>query len=172
MSDVGFSAERTINTVDDMPDASRPGPPGWFEEKQLPWSWAERQLVRARNYWIATAGADGIAHTRPVWGVWLDGALVLSVGGPRMTADLEQRGGNVTVHLESADRVVILEGPATSFSATAAFVEVYNAKYDWDFTLETLGLFEFRPQVGYGWISDPDDRGETFQNSGTRWSAF
>ncbi len=157
-----------------MPDASRPGPPGWFEEKQLPWSWAERQLVRARNYWVVSSSADGVAHSRPVWGVWLDGALVFSAGGPRMIANLEARGDDVGVHLESGDRVVILEGSVRTVAATPAFVDGYNAKYDWDFTLDRVpgALLALLPRVGYGWISDPDDRGETFSNSGTRWSAF
>ena len=154
-----------------VPDASRPGPSGWFEEKQLPWSWAERQLVRARNYWVATAGAEGVPHTRPVWGVWADGELALSVGGGRMTANLSQRGADVTVHLESGDRVVLLEGSATPMvPPTEAFLAAYNEKYEWDLTADSSGAFVFRPRVGYGWISDPDDRGETFQNSGTRWS--
>lgn len=155
-----------------MPDASRPGPPGWFEDKRLPWSWAERQIVRSRNYWVASVGADGIAHTRPVWGVWLDGALVLSVGGGRMTANLSERGGHVTVHLESGDRVVILEGSATLLEAASGqFCAAYNRKYEWDLTPDSPGrVFVFWPLLAYGWISDGDDRGETFQNSATRWT--
>jgi hypothetical protein len=155
-----------------VPSVDRPGPPGWFEPDPLPWSWAERQVVRARNYWVATASADGVAHTRPVWGVWLEGELLFSAGGPRMVANLAERGEAVTVHLESGDRVVILEGGVRAVAPTAAFVERYNAKYDWDFTLETVpgSLVAFAPRVGYGWMSDPDDRGETFKSTGSRWT--
>ena len=160
-----------MRTVGCMPDASRPGPPGWFAERLLPWEWAERQLVRAKNYWIVTSSTEGIAHSRPLWGLWADESLRFSVGGPRMYRNLLARPDDVTVHLESGDRVVVLEGRVESVSATPEFVEAYNTKYEWEwFTVEDAGfLFEFRPRVGYGWMSDADDHGETFKSSGTRW---
>ena len=153
-----------------MPDASRPGPPGWFRESLLPWEWAQRQLVRSKNYWIVTSSAGGVAHARPLWGLWLDDTLQFSVGGPRMHANVA-RPDEVTVHLESGDRVVILEGGVVPVEPTVEFVEAYNTKYEWDwFTVDDAGsLFVFRPRVGYGWMSDPDDHGETFKSSGTRW---
>lgn len=155
-----------------MPDASRPGPPGWFQERLLPWAWAERQLVRAKNYWIVTSSDDGVAHSRPLWALWHGDSLQFSVGGPRMYRNLVARPESVTVHLESGDRVVILEGGVEAVEATAEFVAAYNAKYEgsW-FTVEDAGsLFVFRPRRGYGWMSDPDDHGETFKSSGTRWA--
>jgi len=169
-----------VRTLVRMPVSDRPGPPGWFDDRRLPWTWAERQIERARNYWVATASAAGQVHTRPVWGVWIDGSLYLSVGGARMAANLRSaqalshsERANVTVHLESGDRVVILEGSAQLVPTPAPreFYETYNAKYEWDYTPEFPGdIVAFRPARAYGWISDVDDRGESFQNSATRWT--
>jgi hypothetical protein len=55
------------------PRASRPTQPaGYWDSRPLPWQWARQRLVDARNYWIATVSSENRAHTRPVWGVWLD----------------------------------------------------------------------------------------------------
>ena len=121
---------------------------------------------------MATSSADGVAHTRPLWGLWVDDTLQFSVGGPRMHANLTARPDDVTIHLESGDRVVILEGSVAVVEASAEFVEAYNAKYEWEwFTVDDVGrICVFRPRVAYGWMSDPDDHGETFKSSGTRWA--
>src|SRR5439155_12821608 len=42
------------------------------------WSDAAARLESARNYWVATTRPDGRPHTMPVWGLWLDDAVVFS----------------------------------------------------------------------------------------------
>jgi hypothetical protein len=117
---------------------------------------------------------DGRPHSRPVWGVWLDGALYFSTGS-RIGTNLRRQPG-VSVHLESADQVVILEGTATfrdDASTLEAFVAAYNPKYNWDFTAADVGaVIEVRPRLAFGWLCDPTglDRGALYNATGTRWS--
>jgi hypothetical protein len=85
-----------------------PAPPG----ELLPRSWAEQRLVAARNYWIATTRPDGRPHCRPVWGVWLPDGFWFSTGS--LARHNLAANPQITVHLESGDQVVILEGVAVA----------------------------------------------------------
>jgi len=95
------------------PQASRPHVPGYgiptTLEGLLPWRFVEERLGKAMNYWVCTAGEDGRPHARPVWGLWVDGALCFGGHGVRWERNLDANR-EVTVHLESGDEVVILEG--------------------------------------------------------------
>ena len=62
---------------------SRPEPSGYFLDADsgaglLPWSHVVDRMGTARNYWVATTGANGLPHCMPVWGVWLDEEFVFS----------------------------------------------------------------------------------------------
>ena len=106
-----------------------PAPPGDL----LPWSWAQQQLVAARNYWIATTRPDGRPHCRPVWGVWLADGFWFSTGS--LARHNLAANPQITVHLESGDQVVIVEGVAAAVTGAGrlqAFLAAYNPKYDWD----------------------------------------
>src|SRR5436190_10842025 len=81
-------------------------------KEYLPWSHAEERLVRSRNYWICTARPDGRPHSIPVWGFWHEGALYFGTHRDTRKAKNIARNPNVSVHLESGDDVVILEGRA------------------------------------------------------------
>jgi Pyridoxamine 5'-phosphate oxidase len=146
---------------------------GHLEPVRLPWKWAEAQLGAARTYWIATTRADGRPHTRPVWGIWLDAVLYLTIGSPLAEQNLA-RTPAATVHLESGAKVVILEGPAeavTEPSLLAQIIPAYEAKYQWKW-LPDDRPYAFRPQVGFGWLSEDDglDGGSVFRGTATRWT--
>lgn len=87
----------------------------------------------ARNYWLATARADGRPHVTPVWGAWVEGALYLD--GHPATHWMRNLAANpaLSVHLESGDDVVILEGVAedvvTDAALGARIVAAWDAKY-------------------------------------------
>lgn len=68
----------------------------------LPWSWAECRLLEARNYWIATTRPDGRPHTRPVWGVWEDGAFYFSTGS--LAAENLRHSPELTITWRAAPR--------------------------------------------------------------------
>jgi hypothetical protein len=155
------------------PRASRPaGPAGYWRSRPIPWRWARERLIDARNYWVVTTRADGRGHTRPVWGVWVEETLYFDTGSQIGTHLIERP--DVTVHLESADEVVIVEGTAERVRDDArisVFLSAYNAKYSIHLDAPPGALFVVHPRVAFGWVSDPtgDDSGAIFGSTGTRW---
>lgn len=116
----------------------------------IPWSHVESRLATARNYWLATVRPDGRPHVTPLWGVWVAGALYFD--GLPTTRWGRNLAGNpsVSINLESADDVVILEGEVedleTSVELGERVVAAWSAKYG---SLEpqpaTRGIFRLRP---------------------------
>jgi hypothetical protein len=137
------------------------------DEGMLPWSWAVDQLQRARNYWFSTTRPDGRPHAMPAWAVWVDDALFFD-GSPET-----RRGRNlahnpaISVHLESGDQVVILEGdaleagkpdPGLAQRLVTAFEAKYAASHDYHpapTTWDNGGLWRLRPTVAFGWTEFP-----------------
>lgn len=148
------------------PVASRPQP-DWLGGKDLlPWSWAVERLTAERNYWIVTGRRDGFPQARPLWGVWMGDALYITVGhaGVQRAAD----DPRVTVHVDSAVDVVIVEGtyeratelsgpatptramPGISQATLDSALEIFNRKYTWNLEAGWLN-FLVRPRLVYGW---------------------
>ncbi|MDI3424221.1 pyridoxamine 5'-phosphate oxidase family protein [Streptomyces luteolus] len=143
------------------------------DDELLPWAAAVERLIEARTYWIASTRPDGRPHTRPVWGVWLEDGFWFSTGSLART----NLPGNpeITVHLDTGDRPLIVEGTAqqvTDATDLARFVAAYNPKYDWDVAVSDDGqvvdgsgaagpAFRVRPRVVLGW--------ETNMRAPTRW---
>jgi Pyridoxamine 5'-phosphate oxidase len=136
-------------------------------ERFLPWKHAEDRLERSRNYWICTSRPDGRPHSIPVWGMWLDGALYFG------TARASRKGRNlayradVSIHLESGDDVVILEGLAVEVSDSAILKKLdaaYRKKYKMPLMIVPEGLiFGVHPRVVLSWTE------RDFPNNATRW---
>jgi PPOX class probable F420-dependent enzyme len=150
-----------------VPVASRPSfHPGYGisagEEGMLDWAWAEERLVAGRNYWITTTRPDGRPHAVPVWGVWLDGALVFGTNPDSVKGRNIARDPRVVAHLESGDEVVILEGTITMLGDRKRLDElerVYGAKYGFDVKLP--GAFELRPDYALAWAEHDYPRSAT-----------
>jgi hypothetical protein len=128
-----------------MPVAARPSFPKSYGISQdsagmLDWSWAVERLTTSRNYWIVTSGAGGRPHAAPVWGLWLDDALVFGTSPESRKGKNLIRDPRVVVHLESGDEVVILEGSIERGPIDDRIADIYEAKYD------------FRPEPGEGWF--------------------
>ncbi|MFI6345968.1 pyridoxamine 5'-phosphate oxidase family protein [Streptomyces sp. NPDC050560] len=115
---------------------------------QLDWEWAHKRLRESKNFWITTQGLDGRPHTRPVWGFWLEGGLWFSTTN-RSVAYIEA-DNNVTVHTESGDEVVIVEGRCERLHGKDR-LQVISDNYREYFSHETVATDEgvFTPQ-GYG----------------------
>jgi pyridoxine/pyridoxamine 5'-phosphate oxidase len=137
-------------------------------EGLLPWSHAEELLAAARNYWIATVRPDGRPHVTPVWGVWVDDALFFD-GSPvtRWGRNLAVNPA-ISVHLESAEDVVILEGMVEDLASTSPdlaerIVAAWDAKYG---RLHPdpagRGIFRLSPRRARGWSTSSLE-------DGTRW---
>lgn len=151
---------------DILPVADRPVIPGYGvpedAEGILPWSHVVDRLEQAKNYWVGTASPDGKPHCVPVWAIWLDDALYFGAG-PRSTRNLKANP-QVSIHLESGDDVVIIEGKAEPFADpdNAVFPRLADAsatKYDW--RPDEPSGYVLRPRTAYGWSSFPADA--------TRW---
>jgi hypothetical protein len=102
----------------------------------LDWSWVEQQLRDAGTFWVTPGGA--VPHPRPVWGVWTDGLLHLSVGSPGIRRQLTP-GAPCTVHLDSGTDVVIVEGRCTGTTTDAESIGRYDRKYDWTYDADRYG---------------------------------
>lgn len=137
--------------------------------KLLPWAWAEERLIASRNYWICSTRPDGRPHSAPVWGVWVDNALYFgtdfhSTKGKNLAANPA-----VSVHLESGDEVVIIEGQAESVPLTPELApkldEGYLAKYQLKLSEAAEGgpILRIWPQTVLAWLETD------FPNTATRW---
>lgn len=158
--------------MDREPAVGRPqAPPSYAfgngDAPLLPWSHADGRLEAARNYWLATARPDGRPHVTPVWGVWVDGALYFD--GLPTTRWARNLAANPTlsVHLDDAEDVVILEGEAedltTDADLGARIVAAWEAKYG---RLHPdpagSGIFRLRPRTARAWSNSS-------LHDGTRW---
>ncbi len=137
------------------------------EASPLDWTWVEGELVRSGVYWVVASGGAH-PHPRPVWGVWGDQRLHLSIGSPVIARQLEQVG-TVTVHLESGVDVVIVEGTAAGSTSAPHLYEAYNDKYDWNYTTEEYGpLTTIAPTTVLAWRAAGWAGREGFRETG-RW---
>ena len=135
------------------------------------WSWVDEKLRTARNYWVCTTRLDGRPHAAPVWATWHGDKLYFD-GHPhtRWARNLAHNPA-VTIHLESGDEVVILEGTAEDIPSMerplAEEISTANQeKYSMGADVEELmrrGIFALRPQVVLAWSE--------FPKTMTRWRA-
>jgi Pyridoxamine 5'-phosphate oxidase len=111
------SAAKSVTNPE--PKNVKVGPPqapvlyGLKPRKQyLPWSHARERLERSRSYWICTARPDGRPHSIPVWGMFIDDVLYFGTSRDSRKARNLEHNAAVSIHLESGDDVVIVEGAA------------------------------------------------------------
>src|SRR5439155_21470809 len=109
----------------------------------------------------ASLRSNGLPHTRPVWGVWIDHRLVPSAGGGYWMRRNLRRHPLVSAHPEAAEGlVVVVEGRAVPFAdhRLPSVMAAYNAKYDWDIgDDEFAGSFEIEPDRVFAWRTGDRD---------------
>ena len=143
------------------------GPKGYSfptsSENLLRWRDAERRLVDARLYWLATTNPDGTPHVRPVWGVWIEGCFYFD-GHPRTRwARNLARDSRASLHLESAADVVIVEGLGEDVERTNAqlgneIASAWEAKYGRLVPDPAArGIFQLVPQRARAWSENLTD---------------
>ena len=142
----------------DVPTASRPRFPASYgidpePDGMLAWEDVATRLERARNYWLCTSTAEGGTHPRPVWGVWIAERLCFSTDVASIKGRNIARDPRVTIHLESGDDVVIVDGVAEPVppGLAEALAEAYEDKYDWAVTVSESGWYAVRPVRAYAW---------------------
>lgn len=135
----------------------------------LPFTHAEERLRTARNYWICTVRSDGRPHSIPVWGFWIDGALYFGTARSSRKARNLTHNPALSVHLESGDDVIILEGKAEevdlSHKPTLRKLDAASrAKYKMPIMIipESV-LYAVRPRIILAWTE------KEFPNNATRW---
>lgn len=155
------------------PRAERPGlREGYGISKDndglMAWPEVEAKLIASRNYWVCSTRADGRPHVAPVWGLWLDSALLFSSDPDSVKGRNLSRQPEVVIHLESGDDAVILEGRIERFADTSpeynGFVEAYEVKYG--IRLEpdpSFAYFKLRPRTALSWLESD------FPRTATRW---
>jgi general stress protein 26 len=135
----------------------------------LPWAWAGQRLAAARNYWLATTRPDGRPHVAPVWGLWVEDAFYFGTDQAARKALNLADNPAITLHLESGDEVVIIEGvaePVMDDRLLRRLDVMYRAKYRVDLVSEEPGgalILRVRPQVALAWLESD------FPNTATRW---
>lgn len=150
-----------------QPKPSRPYIPEYgiptVVEGTLPWSHVSERMTASHVYWIGTATLDGWPHAVPVWGVWVEETLYFG-GGPqtRWSRNLAANP-QVTVHLESGEDVVILEGMVERITdpdhpLVTAIDDAYEAKYQ---MRHGTPFWVLRPRLVFAWSKFPDNA--------TRW---
>lgn len=176
-------AERTTARARSAPQSERPGMDPAYgiatgDDGLLSWDWAEARLVESRNYWVCTTRPDGRPHAMPVWGVWSDGAFFFSTSRSSVKGRNLAANPTVSVHLESGDECVVLEGEiaAATGIALARADDAYAAKYTNAESGEGFrmsdgasgdappnGAYMLRPRLALGWLE------KDYPRTATRW---
>lgn len=162
--------ESRENITGAEPVVSRPRTPEGYGVPEttagtLPWAHVSARMTEARNYWIATTQPDGRPHIVPVWGAWLDDTFYFDAPpGTRRQRNLAANTA-ITVHLESGDNVVILEGIAVPLADPdpvhfTRIADAYEAKYPYR-PQDAEGMYALRLRTVFAWTAFPKDA--------TRW---
>jgi len=139
-------------------------PPGYVDNPVsfLGWDWVTAQLTEAKHYWLCSVRPNGHPHVVPRWGVFIENKFYYD-GSPETRHSRNILvNPNVSLHLESGEKAIILEGisqlaekPKLEFAIRLA--EEIGRKYSgngyapkpdqWD----EGGLFVFTPHQCIAW---------------------
>jgi hypothetical protein len=155
----------------DSPKISRPKfPKGYVDNpaSYLTWDWVAEQLTDSKHYWLSSVRPNGKPHVVPRWGVLINNKFYYD-GSPETRHARNILGNpNVTLHLESDEKAIILEGtsrpadkPDPEFAKQLA--KAISAKYavlgyspepnQWD----EGGLYIFTPRQCIAWSKFNED---------------
>ncbi len=149
----------------DSPKITRPKfPKGYVDNptSYVTWDWVAEQLTVSKNYWLCSVRPNNHPHVVSRWGVFMDNKFYYD--GSHETRHAQNIIGNpqISLHLESGDRAIILEGvskpaakPEPEFANRLA--SEYRRKYaqhgyspeptQWD----EGGLYIFTPRQCLAW---------------------
>ncbi len=136
----------------------------------LSWDWVCKKLTESRNYWIASTRTNGKPHVAPVWGLFFREVIFFATNAASQKARNLTTNPAVSVHLESGDDTVIVEGQADPVSDKELLEElsiVYGQKYESYQPPPDFGpgavVFAVKPQTVFAW------KEADFINTPTRW---
>ncbi len=150
-----------------QPKITRPTfPPGYVDNptSEVPWDYVAQQLTEAKNYWLCSVYPDGRPHVIPRWAVYVDGKVYYDGSSKTRHARNILENPYISLHLESGDQVVILEGTSQqaerpSPELAQKLAQAYKTKYavhgyapepnQWD----EGGLYVFTIQQVIAWTN-------------------
>jgi len=133
--------------------------------KFVPWTFAEERLAKSHNYWICSTRPDGRPHSAPVWGVWLEGAFYFSTDPASRKGRNLRANPAISVHVESGNEPVILEGRAQIVPLDKRIDAAYHRKYKMHLKdmPPPVTVYRLRPVTVLAW------REKDFGTSATKW---
>jgi general stress protein 26 len=137
-------------------------PPGYGTPRTaLAWTDVRAGLEEATHYWLTTVRPDGRPHAVPMDGIWLDDAWYF--GGSADTVKLRnlRRNPKAIVHLEDAQRAVIVEGTCAELvpdeDLARRLSERSQAKYGYGADPAESGIWRLVPDRVLAWERFPVD---------------
>lgn len=154
-----------------QPKISRPlFPKGYVDHPSvsLSWEYVVSRLSESKNYWLCSVRPDGRPHSIPRWGVFVDEKFFYDGSPETRHARNISENPRVSLHLESGDEALIVEGSSAAAGKPAPelaqrLAAAYCAKYEqfgyapqpnqWDHE----GLFVFTPRKVLAWTNFTED---------------
>lgn len=139
--------------------------PKGSKTKFLPWTFAKERLEKSHNYWICSTRRDGRPHSIPVWGVWVGNAFYFSTDPDSQKARNLKANPAISVHVESGNEPVILEGRVETVKLDKKIDAAYHKKYKMHLIGAPfpMAIFRLRPKTILAW------REKDFTVSATKW---
>jgi len=129
----------------------------------IEWNEAESRLHDSLCYWLASVRPNSTPHVRPIWGVWIDQALYFDGHPGTRWARNIALNSQVSINLEAASSVVVLEGTAEDLASidqdlALRIVSGWDAKYGrLTPSPASTGIFRFKPRKASAWSQDLKD---------------
>ncbi|HEY5729724.1 MAG TPA: pyridoxamine 5'-phosphate oxidase family protein [Anaerolineales bacterium] len=149
------------------PTISRPKLPKGYADNPasyVDWEWVAAQLTESKNYWLCSVRPDKRPHVVPRWGAFIDNRLWYDGSPETRHARNIMDNSHVSLHLESGNQVVIMEGiskpaekPTPEFAKKLA--KAISDKYsDQGYSPEATqwdegGLYVFTPLQCIAWTT-------------------
>lgn len=124
------------------------------EEGIATWEDVNRWMEESKNYWLSTTKSDNKPHSRPIWGIWIDNYFYFGGGATTKTVRNLLERNNISVHTESAENVVIIEGYTERFDddkLNHILGLEYEKRYD---VFHPPPFWRVVPEVVYAWSMD------------------
>jgi nitroimidazol reductase NimA-like FMN-containing flavoprotein (pyridoxamine 5'-phosphate oxidase superfamily) len=115
----------------------------------------QEKLAQAANIWLASVRPDGRPHLTPVWFVFEDRRLYVSIDPGSVKRRNLASNPRVSLALEDGSHPLICEGRAVFISSpySAEIMDLFQKKYDWDIRAEGQysQLVEITPGKWLSW---------------------
>ena len=139
-------------------------PPGYVDtpRSEVPWEYVAERLTEAKHYWLCSVRPDGRPHCVPRWAVYVDGKIYYDGSPETRHARNLLHNPQVSLHLESGQQAIILEGTAAPAGRpTARLAQRVSAAYRVKYGAEGYapeadqwdegGLYVFTPRLCLAW---------------------